>query len=166
MRMQRMTAVALAAWVSLAGHASASVDRIEVKSREPFHSSRIGPYVKVEGSFTGSLDPKTEAIPGLDKASRRADGRVEYRSDFIVLAPESATTGNRVLLFDVENNGRPVVHGMYNSPLESIVRGIEVGNGFLEDQGFIIAVVSWQDGQGITLPTYPGPDGSPCRFQL
>ena len=162
MRSRDMAVTALGAWIGLAGHASASVDRIEVKSREAFHTSRIGPYVKVEGVFTGSLNPKTEVIPGLDKAGRRADGRVaEYRSDFIVLAPEAPAAGNRVLLFDVENNGRPVVHGMCNSPLESIVRGLEIGNGFLEDQGFIIAVVSWQDGQGITLPAYPGADGKP-----
>jgi len=150
-------------WVAMASllagaDASASVDRIQVQSREPFYVSRIGPYTKIGGTFTGSLEPAEERIPNLANAKRRADGRVEYTSDFIILMPEG-TAGNRVLLFDVENNGRPVVHGMYNSPLESIVRGLETGNGFLEDEGFIIAVASWQGGQGITLPEYIGTDG-------
>lgn len=157
----RCATFALIVWIVGVGHALASVERIEITSREAFHTSRIGPYVKFEGVFVGSLDPAMESIPNLDKATRRADGRVEYRSDFIILAPESASAGNRVLLFDVENNGRPVVHGMYNSPLESVVRGVEVGNGFLEDQGFVVAVASWQNTHGITLPEYAGPDGKP-----
>ncbi|MCA1563778.1 MAG: hypothetical protein LC804_27210, partial [Acidobacteria bacterium] len=73
--------------------------------------------------------------------------------------PPSHAAGNRVLLFDVENNGRPVAHGMYNSPTESIVRALEVGNGFLEDEGFMMAIASWQNGHGITLPGYEGPEG-------
>lgn len=159
MRKPGRAAAALVTWLASAGLASASVERIEIKSREAFYTSRIGVYIKIEGVFTGGLDPAGESIPGLEKAVRREDGRVEYRSDFIIIAPESLTAGNRILLFDVENNGRPVAHGMYNSPIESIVRALEVGNGFLEDHGFIVAVASWQNGHGITLPGYAGPDG-------
>lgn len=159
MRKLRAAAVVLVAWMVGAGLASASVERIEIKSREAFHTSRIGVYLKIEGVFTGSLDPAGESIPGLEKAVRREDGRVEYRSDFIILVPEPQAVGHRVLLFDVENNGRPVAHGLYNSPIDSIVRGLEVGNGFLEDEGFIMAVASWQNGHGITLPGYAGPEG-------
>lgn len=161
MHVRKVLMMALTACLVSASPSEAQVDRVDVKAREAFHTSRVGPYVKISGAFTGSLDPAHETIPNLDKAPRRADGRVEYASDFIILAPESATAGNRVLLFDVENNGRPVVHGMYNSPLESVVRQLEVGNGFLEDQGFIIAVASWQNGQGITLPASTGPDAQP-----
>ena len=145
----------------IGAEAFANVERIEIRARERFHSGRVGPYVSISGVFTGSLDPRTETIPDLSRARRRADGRVEYASDFIILAPESAAAGNRVLLFDVENNGRPVVHGMYNSPLDSTVRLLEVGNGFLEDQGFIIAIASWQAGHGIRLPEVSGPEGKP-----
>ena len=164
MRVLRGMTMAVLVWTAGAVHALAGVERIEIKSRETFYASRIGPYIKIEGVFTGSLDPGGESIPGLDKAARRPDGRVEYRSDFIIVAPESPSAGNRVLLFDVENNGRPVVHGLYNSPIESVVRGLEIGNGFLEDQGFIVAVASWQSGQGITLPEYPGADGKPVSI--
>src|SRR5262249_47730106 len=38
---------------------------------------------------------------------------------------------------------------------------LEIGNSFLEDQGYTIAVVHWQAGKGITLPDTAGPDGRP-----
>ena len=79
-------------------HLTAGVERIEIKSRETFYASRIGPYIKIEGVFTGSLDPAGESIPGLDKAARRPDGRVEYRSNFIIVAPESQSVGNELVV--------------------------------------------------------------------
>lgn len=141
------------------GPALARVDRIDVQAREPFHVARLGPYVQIRGTFVGSLDPG-EPIPHLDEAPRRRDGQVEYRSDFVILTPESPGAGNRVLLFDVENNGRPVVHGLYNSPIDELVRLLEIGNGFVEDRGYTVAVASWQNGHGIELPSYRGPDGA------
>jgi hypothetical protein len=138
--------------------AAARVERFEVKTREAYHHSKRGPYVKLTGTFTGSLDLK-ESIPNLDKAKRRPDGRVEYASEFTILTPESASGGNRVLLFDVENNGRPVTHGMYNSPTEAVVSLLEIGNGFIEDNGYTVAIAHWQAGKGITLPEVAGADG-------
>ncbi len=85
---------------------AAEVDRIEVKGREVFYTSKIGPYVKITGTFTGSLNPN-EPIPNLTKAPRRSDGRVEYSSEFVILAPQSPEKGNHVMLFDVENRGHP-----------------------------------------------------------
>lgn len=150
--MKGTTALALAGWLWCAHSARAEVERIHLSAREPFAESAVGPYVKITGTFVASLDPLVEAIPGLDRAPRRPDGRVEYTSDFIILAPASAEAGNRVLLVDVENNGRPVVHGLYNSPTEGLARQLELGNAFLEDHGFIVAITSWQDSHGITLP--------------
>jgi hypothetical protein len=142
------------------GAARAAVEKIEITAREPYHGSRVGPYVKITGKFVGSLD-RSEAIPNLDRAPRRPDGRVQYESGFIILAPESAAAGNRVLLFDVENNGRPVTHGLYNTPNNGTNAQLDFGNGFIENAGYIVAVTDWQNGRGITLPQYPGPDGKP-----
>jgi len=143
--------------------AFAHVDRIQVKTREAYHTAKIGPYIKLTGTFVGSLDPK-EAIPNLDQARRRPDGRIEYESEFTILTPESAAGGNRVLLFDVENNGRPVTHGLYNSPIEGLASQLEVGNGFIEDNGYTVAVAHWQSGKGITLPEAPGADAKPAAL--
>jgi len=160
MKSSTVSAITLVA-LGAADPASARVDRLEVKTREPYHVGKVGPYVKLTGTFVGSLDA-SEAIPNLDKAKRRPDGRVEYASEFTILAPASANAGNRVLLFDVENNGRPVTHGLYNSPTESVVSQLEIGNAFIEDNGFIVAVAHWQNGRGITLPEAPGADGKPA----
>lgn len=137
-----------------------AVEKIQIKSREPYHASRVGPYVKITGTFVGSLDP-AEPIPNLTRALRRTDGRVEYETGFIILTPESAAAGNRVLLFDVENNGRPVTHGLYNTPNEGTNAQLDFGNGFIEDNGYSVAVADWQNGRGIRLPEYQGPDGKP-----
>lgn len=162
MRARTVSVIALAS-LSVAVPAFARVDRIEVKTREPYHTTKAGPYVKLTGTFVGSLDPK-DPIPNLDKARRRPDGRVEYASEFTILAPDSVTAGNRVLLFDVENNGRPVTHGLYNSPTEALASQLEVGNGFIEDNGYTVAVAHWQSGRGITLPEPPGADGKPAAL--
>jgi Alpha/beta hydrolase domain len=157
--MKRTVLVTLASGFLSGTAAMASVDRITIASREPFYTARVGAYVQIRGSFVGSLNPLEEPIPHLADATRRTDGRVEYRSDFVIVAPDSPRAGNRVLLFDVENNGRPVVHGLYNSPLDGLARMLEVGNGFVEDEGYTVAVASWQNGHGIELPTYRGEDG-------
>ncbi len=101
--------------------------------------------MKITGTFVGSLDP-AEPIPNLSRAPRRPDGRESAKSGFVILAPESAAAGNRVLLFDVENNGRPVTHALYNTPNEGSIAQLDFGNGFIEDNGFIVAVADWQNG--------------------
>ena len=54
------------------------------------------------------------------------------------------------------NRGRPIAHGLYNSPrTRSIAVGsLDHGTGFLEDRGFSVAVVQWELGEGVTLPTF------------
>ena len=74
---RRGAVIAVAACVGGADPASGSIERLEIKSREAFHASRNGPYVKIEGVVTGSLAPSGEPIPGLENAARRPDGRVE-----------------------------------------------------------------------------------------
>ena len=44
------TALALLAGT---GATFGAVDKIQIKSREPYHASRVGPYVKITGTFVG-----------------------------------------------------------------------------------------------------------------
>jgi hypothetical protein len=55
----------------------AELTRLEITSQRPFGSFRSGDYVLMEGKVQGEI-ASTEALPGLDKASRNARGRVEY----------------------------------------------------------------------------------------
>src|SRR5512138_3798830 len=71
------TAVAIAAL--FASVAQAAVTRFEVQSHRSFGTFRTGEVILVEGKVFGELDPREDmGIPGLDKAPRNSDGRVEY----------------------------------------------------------------------------------------
>ncbi|HEY1935218.1 MAG TPA: alpha/beta hydrolase domain-containing protein [Acetobacteraceae bacterium] len=68
-----------------------------------------GAYVRINGTATGELDPAHPANRGivlLDQAPRNARGRVEYRSDFVILRPADPARGNGRLLYEVNNRGR------------------------------------------------------------
>ena len=55
---------------------------------------RAGPYRRTDGVVTFAVDPDNRAnsaIVDLDLAPRDGNGRVLFRSDFTLLAPESPT---------------------------------------------------------------------------
>jgi hypothetical protein len=86
---------------------------IEIKSRSPFVGGtsfgEVGGYERIDGVAVGALDPAhpgNRGIALLDRAPRDADGRVAYRSDFVLLRPADAARGNGRLLYEVNNRGR------------------------------------------------------------
>ena len=86
---------------------------IEIKNRSVFvggaRFGAVGAYERIDGVAVGSLDPAhpgNQGIALLDKAPRDAAGRVEYRSDFVLLRPADAAKGNGRLLYEVNNRGR------------------------------------------------------------
>lgn len=151
------------AWAIIdASAASAKIIRLEISSRTSLGSFRSGDYVRLEGRIVGELSPASEAIPDLDNASRNARGMVEYSARIVIVTPADPTKGNGALLIDVPNRGRPISHGLYNSPRDlALLLGpiVDTGTGFLEDQGYIVAVPFWELGQGADLPTFAGSDG-------
>lgn len=142
--------------------ASAKIIRLEITSRAPLGSFQAGNYFRLEGRIVGELSPATEAIPDLDKAPRDVQGMVEYSAPIVIVMPSEPSKGNGTLLIDVPNRGRPISHALYNSPRDlPIVPGplVDPGTGFLEDQGYVVAVPSWELGQGANLPTFTDPEG-------
>lgn len=135
--------------------AAAAVTQFHILSTQPYGQFARGPYVRVEAEAIGALDP-SEAIPGLDKAPRNAQGKVEYRTPVTLIAPALRTVGNGALLVDVPNRGRAITHGLYNSPRSRpiAVGSLDHGTGFLEERGFAIAVVQWEMGEGPQLPAF------------
>ena len=86
---------------------------IEIKHRAPFVGGAAfgdtGAYERIDGVASGVLDPahpNNKGIALLDRAPRDADGRVAYRSDFVLLRPTDAANGNGRLLYEVNNRGR------------------------------------------------------------
>ena len=105
--------------------------------------------------MVGELKP-TEAIPDLDKAPRNARGLVDYAAKISLILPANPANGNGVLLVDIPNRGRPYAQALYNSPRDEPFESgtFEVGTGFLQDQGFSVAAVRWELGQGADLPSF------------
>jgi Alpha/beta hydrolase domain len=86
---------------------------IEIKKRAAFAGGTTfgdtGAYERIDGVASGVLDPAhpgNKGIALLDRASRNADGLVEYRSDFVLLRPADPANGNGRLLYEVNNRGR------------------------------------------------------------
>jgi len=134
---------------------SAAVTSFTVASVQPYGTFAAGRFLRIEGEARGVLSP-AEAIPGLDKAERNSAGMVEYRTPVTLVVPESARAGNGALLVDVPNRGRPITHGLYNSPRTRpiLVGSLDQGTGFLQGRGFSVAIVQWELGEGPNLPTF------------
>lgn len=146
--------------------AQARVTRFEVTGTAPYGSFRPGEFVRVEGFVSGELSP-AEQIPGLDRAPRNARGQVEYRAPFTLLLPRDKAAGNGALLVEVPNRGRAIAHHLYNSPREPFLPSgsFDRGNGFLQDNGFSLAALQWELGQGITLPTFTDAAGKTLQVE-
>jgi hypothetical protein len=133
----------------------AELTRLEITSQRPFGSFRSGDYVLMEGKVQGEIAP-TEAIPGLDKASRNARGRVEYSARIVLIIPAKPSQGNGTLIVDIPNRGKAYAQAIYNSPRDEAFQSgtFEQGTGFLQDRGFSVAAVYWELGQGAELPSF------------
>src|SRR5690242_19646444 len=94
---------------------AAKVTRLEITSKQPYGTFRVGEYVIWQGRVHGELAP-TETIPDIDKPARNARGQVEYASNIILFMPSDPSKGDGTLLVDVPNRGHAYAHALYNSP--------------------------------------------------
>lgn len=165
----RKVMIAFALLVSTVGFAqfssdaAAAVTRLEISSKTPYGSFRSGEYTRLDALIVGELSPTAEAIPDLEKASRNARGMVEYSTRLTLIAPADPARGNGALLIDVPNRGRAISSSLYNSPRRVLVPvgSLDEGTGFLQNYGYTTAVVYWELGHGVALPTFIGADGEP-----
>jgi hypothetical protein len=135
--------------------ASAKLTRLEIASKQTYGNFVPGEFVLWEGRVVGELR-STEKIPDLDKASKNANGLVEYSAKISLIFPKNPKSGNGALLVDIPNRGRPYAQALYNSPRDEPFEAgtFEVGTGFLQDHGFAVAEVQWELGQGAELPSF------------
>ena len=143
------------------GVAHAEVTRLDITSKQPYGSFTSGEYVLMQGKVHGDLSPQ-EAIPGLDKAPRNARGRIDYAARIVLIVPVDPKQGNGTLLVDVPNRGKAYAHALYNSPRNEPFQSgtFEQGTGFLQDQGYSVAEVYWELGQGADLPSFVDAQGA------
>lgn len=137
----------------LCSTAAAAVVRIDVRERtavlegKPFGAA--GAYERIKGRVHFEVDPKlapNRIISDIGLAPQNARGRVEFSSDFYLLAPVDATRSNGTLLFEVSNRGGKGMLGMFNLATGSRdpKSEAELGDGFLFQQGFTLAWLGWQ----------------------
>lgn len=141
-------------------HPAPGITRFEVTSSVPYGTFDGKAFARIEGRVTGELAADA-AIAGLARAARNARGRVEYSAPFVLVVPRKKGGGNGALLVDVPNRGRPITHHLYNSPRAPFValNTFDVGNAFLQTQGFGVAMLQWELGYGIDLPTFQDDEG-------
>jgi hypothetical protein len=122
----------------------------------------VGAYERITGTFTGEVDPKDSKnaiIQDLDLAPLNANGKVEYRSDFVMFKPKDMSKANGVLRYDAPNRGNLV-------NLDS----------YFASRGYVFLTAAWQgdvpaDGRlTLTVPIAKGPNGTtitgPYRSEL
>jgi Alpha/beta hydrolase domain len=108
----------------------------------------VGQYQQLDGIVTGEVDPNDERnaiIQDIELAPRNARGNVEYAMSFSLLMPIDLSKSNHTLIYDVVNRGNKVISGTLNVGGSATA----AGDGFLEDQGFILL---WSGWQGDVLP--------------
>lgn len=139
----------------------AAVTHFEITQTRPYGRFNGIDYVQVAATVRGALAP-TEHIADIDKAPLGSDGLVSYGTKVIMIAPRQPAQGNGALIVDVPNRGLPITHALYNSPHSRplMLGSLDEGTGFLQVQGFSIASVSWELGEGIAPPRFTDESGT------
>jgi Alpha/beta hydrolase domain len=127
-----------------------AVERVEVTERGPFASGMTfgegGGYEKIRGIAHIALDPAVAAnarIVDLDRASRDADGKVRFTSEFLMLRPVGRDS---TLIYDVNNRGNIAILGQLNGTVPAHndpSTAADAGDGFLMRHGFTLLFSAW-----------------------
>ncbi len=138
--------------LAAAAPARAELVALEVLKREPFAGGQafgdVGPYEQITGIARFAIDPRDEhnrVIVDLDLAPPGKDGKVQFASDVVILAPKDPARGNGAVLYDVNNRGNKLALGMFNRPPggpgpDGKNPG---GDGFLMRRGFTVVWSGW-----------------------
>ena len=94
-------------FITWASPAFCLVEGLEIQAVDPVAEGRsfglAGPYEKVTGRLTISLDPDSENVIDLDRAPRDEDGRVRFQADLYLLRPVHTERGRGTLFLEVPN---------------------------------------------------------------
>jgi hypothetical protein len=123
-----------------------------------FEIERQGPYGRFNGIDYQRIDAKVrgeltreDRIPDVEKAQ---GSRAVYETRVLLIAPVARANG--ALLLEVPNRGRMISHALYNGLREpgTGVGSSEPGTGFLQRNGFALASVTWEYGEGFAPPKF------------
>lgn len=174
MRLVRLMVLGACAALALPVHAR--ITAINVQRVEPFAQNAsfgdVGPYERVWGVAKGELDPadpRNKHIVNLDKAPRKANGKVAYEVEWFMLRPADAAKGNRKIMYEVTNRGRKfLLHWVMDAPAQAVSAVnnprtlADAGNALFFRQGWTMVWSGWDpdaprsnDGIAMTVPVLP-----------
>src|SRR6516162_6183881 len=125
---------------------------LDIRQRVPFEGGKAfgktGPYEKFAGIARFALDPKharNRAIVDLHLAPRNDQGKVEFETDVVILAPKDPAKGNGAIFYDVNNRGNKLALRFFNfapggNDLDKANSG---GDGFLMRRGYTVVWCGW-----------------------
>lgn len=125
---------------------------LDIRERQPFANGisfgDSGAYEKITGVARFAIDPKhpcNKAIIDLDRAPRNADGKVEFETDFVILAPKDPSKGNGALFYDVNNRGNKLALRFFNYAAggNDLDKPNSEGDGFLMRRGYTVVWCGW-----------------------
>ncbi|MBI2949925.1 MAG: hypothetical protein HYY23_20015 [Verrucomicrobia bacterium] len=163
---------------ALPGLAQAELASFEIHRREPFADGisfgDAGAYEKIIGVARFAVDPAdaaNRAIVDLDKAPRNAQGKVEFESDFYILAPRDPRKSNGALFYEVNNRGLKLCLRAFNDGPQSNdpTTPADAGDGFLFRRGYTVVWCGWigelvpGDGRLLLRPPVATQNGKPIR---
>jgi hypothetical protein len=134
----------------LAASAQARVVRVEVLSRIPIAPSApsMPAYEKIAARVYFAVSPADEhnrPVVDLDKAgkaSRNAQGEVEFSADLFLLRP--VAQGNGALLLEIPNRGGKGILSLVDGGKADPAVAADLGDAWLLRQGFTFASLGWQ----------------------
>src|SRR5258706_5839365 len=142
--------------------AHARVVSFEIEKQSPYGRYNGVDFNRIEAKVRGEIAPE-DRIPDIEKViadpAEKAPGKAVYETRVLLIAP--ATRANGALLLEVPNRGRVISHALYNGLREppTGVGSTEPGTGFLQRQGFALASVAWEYGEGIVVPKFRDASG-------
>lgn len=127
--------------------------RLDVVKRSTYQNGQkfgdSGAYERIDGIATFAVDPLNpvnQAIVDLDHAVRDEQGKVQFSSDFTMLAPVDPARGNHRALVELPNRGRKLIPRHFNRAESELppTANIPPGDGFLFRHGYTVVWIGWQ----------------------
>ena len=125
---------------------------LDIRQRVPFEGGKAfgktGPYEKFAGIARFALDPKharNRAIVDLHLAPRNDQGKVEFETDVVILAPKDPAKGNGAIFYDVNNRGNKLALRFFNFAPggNDLDKEKSSGDGFLMRRGYTVVWCGW-----------------------
>ena len=115
------------------------------------HSVRTGAYERIDGVAIGEIDPAHPGNSGIAlhrQGTAQCGGRVEYRSDIVILRPADPEKGNGRILYEVNNRGRIMLFANLcaGKPGNQPQTAADLGNALPLKLGFTLVWSGWDPG--------------------